>query len=128
MQNFIEIFESHKYVKRKSGFLIYRSVVKIDLYWNSVTGHVSIDLIEITPSKRNKGYGSKFLELITNLADVYSVILKLEAMPLCHENYENNLERLCKLYEKFGFERRPVFNDKLSKHRIPMIRKPKGTK
>jgi GNAT superfamily N-acetyltransferase len=84
--------------------------------------------MEMIPCKRGKGYGSRFLDLITKLADEHSIVLTLEAVPTSRENYLENRERLCRLYERFGFVIKPNPNTKAPKNRIYMERKPSQTK
>jgi GNAT superfamily N-acetyltransferase len=86
----------------------------------SLRQHQSIHIEKIFVKNRNEGYGSAFLEALTDLCDDYGIICTLSET----SEYGSNIERLRKFYRRFGFR-----SNKGSKadHRfwVGMIRMPR---
>ena len=82
----------------------------------------SIHLERIYVNNRNEGYGSAFMEALTDICDEYGLICTLSET----SEYGSSLERLRKFYKRYGFR---INKGRKADHRfwVGMIREPKNT-
>jgi GNAT superfamily N-acetyltransferase len=83
-------------------------------------GWIELSIIRITPTFKNKGYGTRIMQDIIDYADSNNIIVTLTPS----SDFGSNKNRLTQFYERFGF----VLNrgeNKFSRSRDALIRYPK---
>jgi len=77
------------------------------LIQTDVDGDLSLDIVELPKSARDKGSGSEFMAALTTHADTFGRDIELTPSPLDidrkRENRAEDVARLVTFYERFGF-------------------------
>lgn len=76
--------------------------VLVEIVPNKI-GKANYEILMIASENKGKGYGTKVMNIITELADKNDINLNLVAMPLFEQSPENT-KRLIKWYASFGFD------------------------
>ena len=78
--------------------------------------HSSIDLGKLFVTNQNSGYGSAFMDELTDICDDYGIVCTLSET----DYYGSDINRLRKFYKSFGFK----INNNKKKYSGSMIRYP----
>lgn len=99
-----------------------RQTIIDDVVFELVPRGSMVNLKDIRAMTKGAGIGTKFMNMLVDAADKYSVSLELDAVPYEQRDRKDS-SKLISWYKKFGFEdrgegymiRRPKFGNKIIK-------------
>lgn len=103
---YLNIFWSNMETKNKTKipnldkFLERNPDIKVEMVMDKYDGYVEIEQIIVPEEKRNSGFGTMIMSMITNYADKNNMKIFLIASDILGSNFD----RLVDFYRRFGFK------------------------